>query len=95
MTMKTEARDLFTRALFLAPEACEAFLQEACGDNAERLTSLLKRIREARYGDEVDIRTRPTFFTIGLGKPFRSTRSVLEKLDDRNPEVKPRQLCGI
>jgi serine/threonine protein kinase len=35
MTMKTEARDLFARALHLDPEAREPSLKRACGDNAE------------------------------------------------------------
>lgn len=41
--------------------------KDVCGDNAPRLEGLLKKLDGVRRGD-VDIRYRPTVFTVGLGR---------------------------
>ncbi|MCB9760089.1 MAG: VWA domain-containing protein [Alphaproteobacteria bacterium] len=67
---------------------------DTCGSNAERLSRLLKRLKEARHGDDIDIRSRPTVFTVGLGRPLRRRSKVLSKLDPERTEVSAKDLCG-
>jgi hypothetical protein len=64
---------------------------DACEDNAPRLQKLLKKIYRSRVDKDVDIRTRPTIYTVGLGKAFypkfRLPRSNRTKVNSRT-------LCG-
>jgi hypothetical protein len=41
---------------------------DACGDNAKRLERLLQRLEGVRRGETVDVRFRPTVYTVGLGR---------------------------
>lgn len=63
---------------------------DQCRDNAPRLSTLLKHLEQQRSGD-VDLRKRPSVFTVGLGKPLRG-RFVLP--DKPGTEVRPVDLCG-
>lgn len=45
---------------------------DICADNAPRLQELIKDIREVRTDEELDIRYRPTIYTVGLGTPIQS-----------------------
>lgn len=41
---------------------------DTCGDNAPRLEKLLTRLDAVRRGESVDVRYRPTVYTVGLGR---------------------------
>ncbi len=63
---------------------------DQCATNADRISRLLKGMLQQRQ-DKQDLRTRPTIYTVGLGKPLRPGFH----LDgDVGTEVKPIQLCG-
>ncbi|MDP6933152.1 MAG: VWA domain-containing protein [Myxococcota bacterium] len=66
---------------------------DSCRTNAERLEVLLKHLVQVRggEGEEVDIRSRPTVYTVGLGKPLRPN---FELPDEKGTRVRPRDLCG-
>ncbi len=63
---------------------------DVCSDNARRLSRLLEHLRSVRQGS-VASNTRPTVYTVGLGRPIRPNFS-LPKL--RKPEVDDATLCG-
>lgn len=63
---------------------------DTCRDNADRLTGLLRHLKRVRDG-EVDLRRRPTIFTVGLGKPLRPQFQLPQ---GSKPEVAPVELCG-
>lgn len=67
---------------------------DTCGTNAPRLSMLLKHLDNVRHGDEVDIRTRPSVYAVGLGRPLRRKTKVLAAVDPKVKDVKPRKLCG-
>ncbi len=63
---------------------------DSCGDNAKRLESLLKDIDGVRSSREYGVASRPSVYTVGLGRPFsRSPSPALEETT-----VAPAQLCG-
>ena len=64
---------------------------DTCKDNAERLSILLNHIKQARYGDDVDIRKRPAIYTVGLGKPLRPAFKLPE---DAGADVSGLDLCS-
>jgi hypothetical protein len=63
---------------------------DTCRSNAERLELLLKHLDNVRRNSE-DLRTRPTVFTVGLGRPLRPQFKLPEDLAAR---VDPVELCG-
>lgn len=63
---------------------------DLCRDNAARLSTLLKHLETQRSGD-VDLRKRPTVFTVGLGKPLRGAFVLPDKVTS---DVRPVDLCG-
>lgn len=65
------------------------FATDTCGDNAQRLELLLKHLKVVR-GHDVDLRVRPSVYTVGLGRPFRPRF----KMPDRRDKVFPRDLCS-
>jgi hypothetical protein len=67
---------------------------DTCGSNAPRLSMLLKHLDNVRRGDNVDIRSRPSVYAVGLGRPLRRKTKVLEAVDEKVKDVKPRKLCG-
>jgi hypothetical protein len=67
--------------------------QDECKDNAPKLRKLLEHLRTVRAGDGVDIRTRPSVYTVGLGHPIRPRFQLPEDAADR-ARVWPRHLCG-
>lgn len=62
--------------------------EDTCGDNAKRLEKLLTRLEGVRRGETVDVRFRPTVFTVGLG---RKAWRGFEVPDGTG--VSPRVLC--
>jgi len=67
---------------------------DTCGTNAGSLSTLLKHLDVARHSDDVDIRTRPSVYAVGLGRPLRRRSKVLGLVDTKVMDVKPRMLCG-
>ncbi len=65
---------------------------DTCGTNAGRLSMLLKHLDNVRT--DVDIRTRPSVYAVGLGRPLRRRSKVLADVDPKQTTVKPRKLCG-
>ncbi len=61
---------------------------DACGANAPRLQRLLQRLEAVRRGETVDVRFRPTVYTVGLGRKAWRNVQVPDGL-----EVTPRALC--
>lgn len=62
---------------------------DTCGSNAPRLEKLLTRLDGIRRGESVDIRSRPTVFTVGLGrKAWRNAKDLPDGV-----QVSPRTLC--
>ena len=49
---------------------------DACGDNAKRLERLLTRLEGVRRGETVDVRFRPSVYTVGLGRKAWRTFEV-------------------
>ncbi len=49
--MNPDARDLFTRAFALDPEARKAFLAEACGDDAELRLEVQRMLVDSEKAD--------------------------------------------
>jgi len=43
---------------------------DTCADNAERLNKLLDHLYKTRTGRDVSVRSRPTVYTVGLGRPI-------------------------
>jgi len=66
---------------------------DLCSTNAPRLTTLLKHLIKTRTAEDVKLTSRPTVFTVGLGRPLRGTFRLP---DTKGPsqEVTPGQLCG-
>lgn len=63
---------------------------DTCGTNAGRLTTLLKHLKSVRE-DDVDLRKRPTIYTVGLG---RALMKNFEVPDGSPTDVLPNKLCG-
>ena len=66
---------------------------DTCGDNAPRLSELLDHLQTVRRGQKIDMRQRPSVYTVGLGRPV-GARIALAEDDLRSTEVKKRTLCG-
>lgn len=64
--------------------------RDICRDNADRLQILLRHLTEVREAKGVNIRRRPTVFTVGLGRPLRPAF----ELKDASADVSPVKLCG-
>lgn len=66
---------------------------DLCSTNAPRLTTLLKHLTKTRTAEDVNLNSRPTVFSVGLGRPLRGSFKLP---DSRGPsqEVTPGQLCG-
>jgi hypothetical protein len=64
---------------------------DVCGDNAPRLQSLLEDIYAARFDEGIDIRVRPSIYTVGLGKPLRKKFSLPR---GNRTRVLSSRLCG-
>ena len=63
---------------------------DLCQDNAPRLESLLSEIQRVRNDKNTGIRSRPSIYTVGLGKPIsRKLEADPEKI-----RVKPQEVCG-
>lgn len=67
---------------------------DTCGSNAERLSRMLRRLKDARTGEGVNKRSRPTVYAVGLGQPIRRKSAIREKLSQSKVEVSPAELCG-
>ena len=65
--------------------------RDVCADNAKRLETLLAHIEKVRHGEDINPRSRPTIFTVGLGRPLRPLFKLGELTDNK---VNPRDLCG-
>lgn len=63
---------------------------DTCSTNADRLSVLLKHLKQVRE-DDVDLRKRPTVFTVGLG---RALMKKFEVPEGSPTDVQARQLCG-
>jgi hypothetical protein len=64
---------------------------DTCGDNADRLESLLSHLEAVRAPDSgTDPRRRPSVYTVGLGRPLRPAF----KLREVTTSVNPGTLCG-
>ena len=64
---------------------------DTCGDNADRLESLLSHLESVRAPDSgTDPRRRPSVYTVGLGRPLRPAF----KLREVTTTVNPGTLCG-
>jgi hypothetical protein len=62
---------------------------DTCADNAPRLEKLLAKVDTARRGQGVDVRRRPTVYTVGLGrKAWRGGEDLPDGI-----QVTPRTLC--
>lgn len=59
---------------------------DTCADNVSRLESSLEVIRQARGAAGS---SRPTLFTVGLGRSIRARYEF-----DKNKKLSPRELCG-
>ena len=67
---------------------------DTCGDNAVRLSRLLKNLRERRTGEGVELDLRPTVFSVGLGRPIRPRNTIEDSLKRNLVDVDPGKLCG-
>lgn len=67
---------------------------DTCGSNAERLSRMLRRLKDVRNGEGVNKRSRPTVYAVGLGQPIRRGAAIREKLSQSKVEVSPAELCG-
>ena len=63
---------------------------DVCSDNAKPLQQLLEELYQTRYGESVDIRFRPTIYTVGLGRPFHKKFKLPNSARTR---VKSSRLC--
>jgi len=63
---------------------------DMCQDNAPRLESLLAEIQRVRNDKSLAIRSRPSIFTVGLGKPI--SRKL--EADPESTRVAPKDICG-
>ncbi|MFZ5480780.1 MAG: hypothetical protein ACOZNI_28730 [Myxococcota bacterium] len=62
---------------------------DTCADNAPRLEKLLTKLDALRRAESVDIRSRPTVYTVGLGrKAWRGVSEIEEGV-----QVSTRDLC--
>lgn len=61
---------------------------DTCGDNAKRLERLLGKLEATRRGDTADVRSRPSIYTVGLGRKAWRSFQVPDGI-----QVAPRALC--
>ncbi len=66
---------------------------DTCGDNASRLSELLEHLQTVRRGQKIDMRQRPSVYSVGLGRPV-GARITLDADELQQSEVKKRTLCG-
>ncbi|MEL6350060.1 MAG: vWA domain-containing protein [Myxococcota bacterium] len=62
---------------------------DKCGDNAQRLTGLLGLLQRLRKDSTPT--TRPSVYTVGLGRPLRPSYTFPDRL---GPRLNERELCG-
>ncbi len=61
---------------------------DVCADNAPRLEKMLGRLDSVRRGETIDVRFRPTVYTVGLGKSAWPAFQVPD-----GTQVAPRDIC--
>jgi hypothetical protein len=65
---------------------------DTCGDNASRLTALLRHLERVRAPENgTDPGRRPSVYTVGLGRPLRPAFELGREVGS---DVSPRELCG-
>ena len=88
---KLRSRDAVPTIVVLTDGFNNERKDDVCETNAPRLQKLLEKIYRYRSNKDLDIRIRPTIYTVGLGKPFypkfRMPRS-------NRTRVNSRTLCG-